>query len=399
MLIRIAKLFFIAGWLLLLDNEVIAQDVTGADLNSAQLLKYNPPSVSSGSVVRHWFDSNIVDDRNIDVWLPNGYSESAKYNVLYMHDGQMLFDGTTTWNGQEWNVDGILGNLIAEGKINNTIIVGIHNNNDKRHAEFFPEKVINSIPEPQKSSLEALFSGSTRADDYLEFLVTELKPFIDNNYSTNSGQESTFVAGSSMAGLISMYAFCEYPNVFSRSACISTHWIGTFENNSQIPDAINCYLNQSLPDPVGRKIYFDHGTIGLDANYGEHQANIDNTLAGKGYTSSTWSTQVFTGDDHNENDWSARFHIPATYILANVTTSISKPGKTVVPLLFPNPTTSMIRLKSGENIVQVYVYNQNGAFVCDKKASNNQIDVSGLKPGVYFLRMLNKNNYHRFVKY
>ena len=129
-----------------------------------------PPTVSSGSIQRFWFSSKSVDNRFVDVWLPTGYSTSVKYNVLYMHDGQMLFDKSTTWNGQEWNVDSIMGVLSSGGKIEPTIVVGISSNGNKRQAEYFPEKVIPAIPEPQKSNLESLFYGTTRGDAYLKFI-------------------------------------------------------------------------------------------------------------------------------------------------------------------------------------------------------------------------------------
>ena len=254
-----------------------------------------PPTVASGTIIRHWFLSDIVDNRYIDVWLPDGYNSSLKYSVLYMNDGQMLFDASATWNKKEWDVDGTLGSLIANGTINRTIVVAIHNNGNKRHAEFFPEKVIDNIPEPQKSELESLFFGTTRADDYLKFIVTELKPFIDNNYSTFTDQQHTCIAGSSMGGLISLYAFCEYPEIFSRAACLSTHWIGTFSDNRQIPDALVSYMNQYLPAANNRKIYFDHGTVGVDSYYGSYQINADKILRAKGYTICKYGVPGFSG--------------------------------------------------------------------------------------------------------
>ncbi len=355
------------------------------------------PTVSSGSIERHWFTSDIVDDRYVDVWLPSGYSASSRYNVLYMHDGQMLFDSSTTWNGQEWNVDGILGSLYASGTIDKTIVVAIHSNGNKRHAEYFPEKVIESIPEPQKSQLGALFYGTTRADDYLKFIVNELKPYIDQNYSTNPGQQSTFMAGSSMGGLISIYALCEYPNVFSRVACLSTHWIGTFADNTQIPAAINDYLSQNLPSPTDRKIYFDHGSVGLDGYYGTYQAIVDNTMNEKGYGSSAYSSLIFEGADHNENAWKARFSIPATFILSNTLSSVSSIEKDSDLKLYPNPTKGEIYLNTKEEFDQtnVSIYDNSGKII-KKNIISNAIDVSNLNVGFYYFYI--GNQIIKFIK-
>src|SRR5688572_30265407 len=100
------------------------------------------PNVSAGKINRIWFRSAFVDHRYIDIWLPDNYNEKYKYNVLYMHDGQMLFD-PVNWNRQEWNVDSTFSILMAKGSIKKTIVVGIHNNGWKRHAEFFPAKMLN----------------------------------------------------------------------------------------------------------------------------------------------------------------------------------------------------------------------------------------------------------------
>ena len=99
------------------------------------------PKVNIGTIQRlENFKSNYVDSRNVDVWLPDGYSNTQKYAVLYMHDGNMLYDAATTWNKQSWEVDEVAGKLIQEGKTKPFIVVGIWNNGQKRHPEYFPQK-------------------------------------------------------------------------------------------------------------------------------------------------------------------------------------------------------------------------------------------------------------------
>jgi len=364
-----------------------------------------PPTVSSGSIVRHWLQSSLVDGRYIDVWLPNGYSSAKKYNVLYMHDGQMLFDATTTWNGQEWNVDGIMGTLSNNGVIDPTIVVGIHSNGNKRHAEHFPEKVITTIPEPQKTNLESLFYGTTRGDAYLKFIVTELKPFIDSVYATNAGQQNTFIAGSSMGGLISLYAYCEYPQIFSRAACLSTHWIGTFSDNADIPNAIIAYVKQKLPSPEGRKIYFDHGTVGLDAYYGPYQQRVDSLITIAGYTSVNWESLIYQGADHNETAWQARFSTPATCISANTTLAVNDVmAKTerYSYVAYPNPARSKVYIEQvGQGTEKsITIFDIMGREVLSLRTQANSIDVSRLSAGMYFMRILDsKISLVKFIKH
>ncbi|KAA3633181.1 MAG: esterase family protein [Bacteroidetes bacterium] len=284
------------------------------------------PQVSSGTLERiESFPSAFISDRNIDVWLPDGYSDSEKYAVLYMHDGQMLYDSTTTWNKQEWDVDGIMGRLIASNEIPPTIVVGIFNS-PNRHMDYFPKRPMENLSEgewaildeeAEKQNQNPIRADDIDSDDYLKFIVEELKPHIDSKYSTKTDAANTFVAGSSMGGLISMYAICEYPEVFSGAACISTHWIGfhDFENNP-IPAAFANYLENNLPDTSNHKIYFDFGTETLDAFYEPHQAAIDSVMIRNGFTELNWMTRKFPGEDHSENAWRKRLDIPVKFLLA-----------------------------------------------------------------------------------
>ena len=128
-------------------------------------------NVSSGTVKRlEKFASKYVDARNVDVWLPDGYSPKKKYAVLYMHDGAMLYDATTTWNKQEWSVDETLGKLIKEGKVKDVIVVGVWNNGEFRHSEYYPQKSLEFLP-----------------PDVREFIISKQlknKPQADSNAGT-----------------------------------------------------------------------------------------------------------------------------------------------------------------------------------------------------------------------
>ena len=153
------------------------------------------------------------------------------------------------------------------------------------------------------------------SDNYLKFIVKELKPLIDEKYSTYSEKEHTFIMGSSYGGLISMYAICEYPEVFEGAACLSTHWIGTFNDNPVIAQSFIDYFGKNVPDPKNHKIYFDYGTETLDQYYEPYQLKIDSIMRLKGYTESNWKTLKFEGKDHSEDSWRERLHIPVTFLL------------------------------------------------------------------------------------
>jgi enterochelin esterase-like enzyme len=282
------------------------------------------PKVTSGTIERIAnFESKYVTSRNIDVWLPPNYSTTQKYDVLYMHDGQMLYDAAQTWNKQAWEVDEVMDKLIAAEQTKPVIVVGIWNGGITRHFDYFPQKPFEMLSKKQQDSIYnlnrsegvKLFSGKVSSDNYLKFIVQELKPIIDQKYAVYTDYEHTFIAGSSMGGLISMYAICEYPEVFGGAACISTHWPGIFHvENNPIPNTFYQYLKQNLPNPKDHKLYFDFGTATLDALYEPLQNEVDLIMKQKGYDSNHWITQKFEGENHSELAWQKRLHIPFQFL-------------------------------------------------------------------------------------
>lgn len=290
------------------------------------IVSQNLPKVVSGKLERmENFKSNFVTARNIDVWLPQNYSSSKKYCVLYMHDGQMLFDSETTWNKQAWDADDVVSKLLKDGKIQDVIVVGIASDGNTRHIDYFPQKPFESLTQNQQDSIynanrsngQSVFNnGKINSDNYLKFIVKELKPIIDKKYSVYTDQKHTFIAGSSMGGLISMYAICEYPSIFGGAACLSTHWPGIFSvENNPIPNAFFMYLKTHLPNPKNHKIYFDYGTATLDAMYEPFQLKVDEIMKTKGFTYKNWITQKFEGADHSEKSWNKRLDIPLLFLL------------------------------------------------------------------------------------
>jgi enterochelin esterase-like enzyme len=284
------------------------------------------PKVSTGTIKRFEnFSSKYVVPRNIDVWLPENYSSKKKYPVLYMHDGRSLFDSSIVWNHQEWGVDEVLGKMMTQKKMRECIVVGIWNAEALRHMEYFPQKPFETLSKVQQDSIfianrsngKSVFKvDSLRSDNYLQFLVKELKPFIDRTFSTLRGRSNTFVAGSSMGGLISLYAICEYPDIFGGAACLSTHWPGVFTTvNNPIPGAFIQYMHTHLPPPQTHRIYFDYGSATLDAMYKPYQQQADVVMQQKGYSASNWITREFPGDDHSETSWNRRLHIPVLFLL------------------------------------------------------------------------------------
>lgn len=277
---------------------------------------------AGGKLIRvDYFPSKNIVPRSVDVWLPENYSKEKKYAVLYMHDGQMLFDANTTWNKQEWKIDEVASKLMKEGITKDFIVVGIHNIPQIRWQDLFPEKAMEYVSKEDKDAMykEAAknnFSTNLKGDEYLQFLVDELKPYIDTTYSVYTNKENTYVAGSSMGGLMSMYAVAEYPAVFDGAACISTHWVGgSPKENNPLPKAIFKYLETNLPDAKTHKMYFDYGNQTLDAYYPQYAPKVDSIFKKGGYSDINFKNLFFEGTNHSELSWQKRIDIPLTFLL------------------------------------------------------------------------------------
>lgn len=237
--------------------------------------------VSSGKlIVINEFKSKIIRSRTVLIWLPDEYltQTNNRFPVTYMHDGQMLFDSSWTWNHQEWGMD----ELIAKSRYK-SIIVGIFNDGKNRSGDYFPEKPWKSMTKESQDSIirhrggfESIFGNvGLNSDEYLRFLVEELKPYVDQNYRTKKDPQHTVIAGASMGGLISWYALCEYPDVFGHAICLSTHWPGSAPLTYEAaPKAFEHYLMNKLPKDGHHRLFFARGTGFLDSFYAPFQKNI-----------------------------------------------------------------------------------------------------------------------------
>ena len=303
---------------------VIAAGFMTATSITGQLQASPIPKSNSGHIERlRDFPSRFVPARNIDIWLPEGYGADKHYNVLYMHDGQMLFDPDTTWNKQAWNIDDTVARLMREHRIPDTLVVGIWNRADYRYAEYYPKKFLAFADKSTRAQyVQTAQLGRSLSDDYLRFIVEELKPAIDRRYATRPGPESTFIMGSSMGGLISLYALLEYPQVFGGAAGLSTHWVGQPTSigrekarNGILPLATLNYLRKNLPPPANLKVYSDRGDDPLDSLYAPTHGFLAELFRDRGYRDEQVMLRVYPGRGHNENDWAARVDVPLLFMM------------------------------------------------------------------------------------
>lgn len=245
----------------------------------------------------------------MDIWLPPGYDERfERYPIIYMHDGQNLFDQELAFGGVSWELDQAICKLVEAKKIPPVMVAGVWNSQN-RWGEYMPQK-------PAENSRQIMdhFVEQTGfvpcSNSYLRFIVGELKPYLDSNFRTRAKPPETFLMGSSMGGLVSLYGLETYPQVFGGAACLSTHWLAGLK---PLVDE----MGKDLPSPGSHKLYFDFGTETLDAGYEPFQRRMDARLIDAGYKSDNdWLTLKFSGDAHNELSWKKRVHIPLEFLLS-----------------------------------------------------------------------------------
>jgi|GEM_PF-44831 len=258
--------------------------------------------------------------RDIRIWLPPGFdaSDDTRYPVLYMHDGQNLFEPGFSYGGVEWGVDEVMSRLIATGEIRPAIVVGVSNTED-RWREYVPAGMIARLPQQLRTVIAGRTGGQPLSDAYLRFLVEEVKPMIDRDYPTLTGPENNLLAGSSMGGLITLYGLAEYPDVFGAGAAVSTHW-PLFDPEMSSPEtvmpAITDYLEDSGLDPDTQRIWFDLGTENLDGYYAPYQDEVTEIMEGLGFVDGeSIEVSVYQGADHNEASWNARLDEILVFLL------------------------------------------------------------------------------------
>jgi len=230
-------------------------------------------------------------ERTIRVYLPPGYEHSRKrYPVLYMHDGQNLFDAATSFLG-EWGVDETLNDL-AKSKNLQLIVVGIDNGGAMRNTE------LNAWDNPDHKKGEG--------HEYMQFIVETVKPYIDAHYRTQRDRDHTAIMGSSLGGLISHYAICEYPNVFGKAGIFSpAYWYA--------PAVADYTAAHRLPAKT--RIYFYVGGKEDEHMVGNMQ-DIVTLMREHGLAERNVSVHIEPQAQHNEAAWRAEFPRAVEWLFA-----------------------------------------------------------------------------------
>ncbi|MBD3729608.1 MAG: hypothetical protein IE933_07875 [Sphingomonadales bacterium] len=256
-----------------------------------------------------------LPEQHVTVWLPPGYDSerSRRYPVLYMWDGQNLFDPAQTHYGKAWMVQDVLGGMVAAGSAEPHIVVGIWSPPGlDRYRVYLAKPLYDALDGEMKQDMDRMAGGPIASDAMLAWTADTLKPRIDREYRTRTSPADTTIAGSSMGGLMACYAIVERPDVFGRAGCVSAHFALAdpelaARHAPEIERAWADYLSRKLGQPRGRKIWLDHGTATLDGWYGPWQDAIAADFAAQGWQEGRdFAARTYPGAEHDENFWRAR---------------------------------------------------------------------------------------------
>ncbi len=313
--------------------------------------------------------------RRIWLYLPPGYDSTAQsYPVIYMHDGQNLFDELASFSG-EWEVDETLNELHLEG-YRVPIVVGIDNGGEFRMDELTPWE----------------FSlGGGEGDLYLEFIVESLKPYIDDHYRTLKDREHTGMIGSSLGGLISAYGALRYQEVFSKSGPMSpAYWV----NHDSLFNYVSG-MDKKQDIRFYQSIGTDEGSNNIVLMH-----DFEDSLRAIGYNE-VLSIEIQDAG-HNENTWREDFANAYLWLFEQFASDIPEYGEKVEVPVYPNPAGDYVIIQDVVfmKTVRISLFDVNGKFVRSFAADTSQIDISGLPSGYYTLMFLTEGRVHiaRFVK-
>lgn len=236
----------------------------------------------TGDVRRHTAFHSDIMGRGRDIWvlLPRSYADSTgkRYPVLYMHDGRNAFDPALSYAGVDWQVDEVVDSLSAKGKLPELMVVAIDNT-------------------PQRS-ME--YADTTLGELYAQFIVEELKPFIDEQYRTLPSRDHTAVMGSSMGGLISFLLAWWYPDVFGHAACLSPAFLWG-------DDKALRRVKEEQPPAARVRIYLDIGDQGIERELAPGTVRMAQLLQERGWMPDRELVcRRFPGSGHHESAWALR---------------------------------------------------------------------------------------------
>ncbi|SCY88777.1 alpha/beta hydrolase-fold protein [Flavobacterium caeni] len=309
-----------------------------------------------------FFIPQLNTSRKIWLYLPPDYDSTTKhYPVLYMHDGQNLFDNVTSFSG-EWEVDETLNTLFNAGDYG-AIVVGIDNGGGARLDEYSPW-------------VNAQYNEGGDGEAYMQFLAETLKPYIDANFRTRPEPQFNALIGSSMGALISMYGACEYPELFEKAGLFSpAFWFAQTELANFIANEATGFS--------GMRAYFVCGQ-NESATMVSNMDAIRSSLIAEGVTASETFSLVDPAGTHSESFWRAKFGAAYQWLFAD--TVLSAPQHTIDTISMRQLANGIVFAKGLDAPIQCTLLNTAGQQVGSLRVENGKNELPELSSGLYLLK-------------
>ena len=272
------------------------------------------PAESGRTVEIEAIEAAGLPTQRVTIWLPPEYEAEPKrrFPVLYMWDGQNLFDPAQTQYNKAWMVQDVLKGMVARGEAEPHVVVGIWSPPGKdRYRSYVPQFAENAKG-MVANSVSEIAGAPIASERQLGWVADTLIPRVERDYRVETGADNRTIAGASMGGVMSCYSIIERPEVFGRAGCVSAHLAMADpqmapQHEEQIAWLWDNYLDAHLGKPNGRRIWMDHGTEMLDSYYGPWQIMLAEDLAQRGWREGEdFTARVYEGAEHDEIFWNAR---------------------------------------------------------------------------------------------
>ena len=280
--------------------------------------------LSIGSIEEIYLKSG-TNERRIQIYYPYSKNVNNKTKFIIMNDGEELFSENDSWNGKAWNIDETFKDLKTQKENLNLVIIAIDSakrvngnilDETRRYAEYFPKESIKYIDGNFKRSIYSNFIDSQKFN-YQDFVINKVIPFIEKKFDTKLNRDNLGIIGASMGGLSALNMSIENPEIFGFVGCISTHWVGIkiseylilpfrmkISGDESTTKAIQKYIKDNVSKLSSQKLYFDHGTVGLDSLYENPQNEINKILLG---SQINFIYEVHPNHDHEPKFFGQRF--------------------------------------------------------------------------------------------
>ena len=266
-----------------------------------------------------------TNERRIQIYYPYSKKVNNQTKFIIMNDGEELFSENDSWNGKAWNIDETFKDLKMQKENINLVIIAIDSakringnilDETRRYAEYFPKESIKYIDENLKRSIYSRFIDSQKFN-YQHFVINKVIPSIEKKFDTKLNRDNLGIIGASMGGLSALNMSIENPEIFGFVGCISTHWVGIkiseylilpfrmkITGDESTTKAIQQYIKNNVNKLSSQKLYFDHGTVGLDSLYERPQNEINKILSG---SEINFTYKIHPNHDHEPKFFGLRF--------------------------------------------------------------------------------------------